>query len=146
MIYSEEIQFLKRVEESGNSQNERRILSRSEIDTIQENFKTVSEEYLCYLAEIGAGSFRECQFIEYENLIDIKSIGLDEYFDVPQNIRFFGDNFSGDLSGFILNKNDGIVLELWHDSGELYQIDLLFKDYIREQMLMSFDGKDLRGM
>ena len=53
----------------------------------------------------------------------------------------FGDNFQGDLSGFL--PDDGwAVVELWHDARELYRTGQTFGQYIRNQMLMGPNGED----
>ncbi|GHV58217.1 hypothetical protein AGMMS49579_25300 [Spirochaetia bacterium] len=59
------------------------------------------------------------------------------------NCIFFGDNFSGYLSGFNLNKNE-TVIEYFTGSEEIFETGKMFKEYIREEMLMDKDGNDLR--
>jgi hypothetical protein len=54
----------------------------------------------------------------------------------------FGDNFSGDLSGF-LPDSDWAVVELWHDSGTVYETKKGFGEYIREKMGLGPDGEEL---
>jgi hypothetical protein len=137
--YNNEVQFLKKVE-TNDSQNERTKLDDGKIALMKSTYKNIPEDYVQYLKQIGWGSFRENQFMVYETLMSLSDIGIDG----NNALLFFGDNFSGDLSGFDFAKN-GNVIEYWHDSDEIYETQKSFKEYIREQMLMDEQGKDLRS-
>ncbi len=144
MKYNDEIQFLNTVENKLNSQNTRTVFDESKIFEIKEKYPKVPQDYLDYLQEIGAGSFRECQFSISEYLFDLKDLGLDEHYKLKDGIMFFGDNFSGDLSGFDFNNENGFVIEFWHEDGTIYETKKTFKDYIRQQMLIGENGEDTR--
>jgi hypothetical protein len=142
MDYKEEIRFLETVE-TKSKQNDRIKLNDNEIALLKNKHRNIPVDYLDYLKHIGWGSFRENQFMVYKNLAKLSDIGIETENEKNSNILFFGDNFSGDLSGFDLAKN-GDVIEYWHDSGEIYETETSFKAYIKEQMLMDSNGNDLR--
>jgi len=142
MKYLEEIEFLNEVEEIA-SQNDRTKLRDDEIKNIKNNYKSIPDEYLDYLKYIGWGSFRECQFMVFEGLLKFSDLDIETENDEYNALIFFGDNFSGDLSGFNL-KNNEKVIEWWHDSDEIYETGKTFKEYIRKKMLMDDYGNDLR--
>lgn len=144
MEYQKEIEFLNSVEEIDNIQNRRVKLSKTQIDNLKKGTKELPEDYILYLEEVGVGNFRECQFNVHENLFTLKDLGLDEHYDIKSSIKFFGDNFSGDFSGFDFDNEDGKVVEFWHEDGTIYETEKTFKQYIREQMLMDENGNDLR--
>jgi hypothetical protein len=138
MDYKEEICFLETVE-TKSEQNDRIKFNDSEIAVIRNKYKNIPIDYLDYLKHIGCGSFRENQFMVYKNLVKLSDIGIETENDETNNILFFGDYFAGYLSGFDLMKN-GNVIEYWHDSGEIYETETCFKEYIKEQMLMDSDN------
>ncbi|GHU38431.1 hypothetical protein FACS1894172_21870 [Spirochaetia bacterium] len=140
MDYKKEIEFLNKVEKT-DGQNNRIKLTDEEINNIKNEHKNIPDDYLKYLQNIGFGTFRESQFMIYKNLKTLFDIGIETENDEYNKLIFFGDDFSGDLSGFDLNGN---VVEYWHASDEIYETDKSFKEYIREQMLMDNNGNDLR--
>ena len=135
MDYNKEKYFLDKVEDKNNPQNERHLLCESELDLLRLKYDKISCDFWDYLKYIGSGSFRENQFVVYGHLIKLEDIEVFDELKLTENIVFFGDNFSGDLSGFELD-GDGTVVEYWHDSGEIYRTGLSFSAYIRQQMLM----------
>jgi hypothetical protein len=142
--YNQEKEFLKRVEDVENKTNLRQIPTEEKIQQILSEHPSLPQDYIQYLQEIGSGNFRECQFNVKDYLFDIESIGLGEDYDIKPNVKFFGDNFCGDFSGFDFDNNDGFVVEFWHETGQLYYTGQTFKNYIRQQMLMDMDGNDIR--
>ena len=127
--------------------NTRRCLTARQAQKLRRDFPGVPEEFVTYLREVGAGSFRECQFTVYGSLgtpDQILGTGVMPQEDPTVRILCFGDNFSGDLSGFLPDKRWAVV-ELWHDSGTLYRVKKPFGKYIRERMLMGPGGADLRA-
>jgi hypothetical protein len=135
MKYSEEIEFLKKVEEKIPMNQNREKLTDAEIQEIRNKYPNIPEDYLDYLKEIGWGSFRECQFMIFgkpDKLSEI--IGEVEEID-ETDLIFFGDNFAGDFSGFNLKKDEKVI-EWWHDSNEINETEQTFKEYIRKMMLM----------
>ncbi|TDX13351.1 hypothetical protein EDB96_0045 [Flavobacterium sp. S87F.05.LMB.W.Kidney.N] len=141
--YTLEKEFLKKVENNNDKQNEREILNKDQIKNLLLKYPKLPQDYLIYLQEIGSGSFRECQFNIASSLFDLEDLGLNNYYELKSNVWFFGDNYSGDFSGFDFDKNDGNVVEFWHESGELYYTNKPFQAYIREQMLMDENGKEI---
>ena len=132
--YNLEIEFLKKVENSRDESNKREIVTEEQIKILVEKHPKIPEDYIVYLKEIGGGNFRECFFKVHPFLFDLEDIGLDEHYDLKENVCFFGDNFAGDFSGFDFDKNDGHVVEFWHETGDLNYTDTTFQEYIREQM------------
>jgi hypothetical protein len=96
------------------------------------------------LSEIGSGSFLECQFQVQKYLFDLDDLGLTENYDLKEGIKFFGDNYAGDFSGFDFNDNPTLVVEFWHEDGTIYETNKTFKEYIREKMLIDENGEDER--
>ena len=143
-VYQTEKAFLAAVENPDDKTNSRKLYTESEINLIKSQFPGITSDFTAYLQEIGEGSFRECQFSVTGKLFDLATIGLEDSFEIKHSIKFFGDNYSGDFSGFDFESNDDKVIEFWHDSGELYETNKSFKEYIQEQMLMGTDGTDLR--
>jgi hypothetical protein len=142
MKYEKLFNFLKKVEKD-NERNKREIISKQEINQMKADFPEVSSDYFDYLEEIGAGTFRECQFMVYSYLGTLEDFSCEHLFSSPINVLIFGDNFSGDFSAFNVDNNYSVV-ELWHDVGEIYETNLSFKDYIEECALMGKDESDLR--
>lgn len=132
--YNLEKEFLKKVE-NNDEQDKREIASKNQIKNLLLEYPKLPQDYLTYLQEIGSGSFRNCQFNITLSLFDLEDLGLSDHYELKSNIYFFGDNFSGDFSGFDFDRNDGNVVEFWHESGELYYTNKSFQTYIREQML-----------
>jgi hypothetical protein len=136
--YTLEKEFLQKVETNNN----RTALTSNQIINLISEFPKLPEDYVAYLQEIGSGSFRDCQFNIASSLFNLEDLGLENHYELKSNIWFFGDNFSGDFSGFDFDRNDGNVVELWHESGELFYTNKSFQAYIREQMLMDENDND----
>jgi hypothetical protein len=146
-LYDDVKAFLARVEDPGEKRmNERTRLSAKQIAKLREDYPGIPEEYLAYLREVGWGAFRECQFMVYSGLSTADKIlgeGVFPSREPELEILCFGDDFSGDLSGFLPRRRWAIV-EVWHDDGTVDRVKKPFGKYIREQMLMGPGGKDLR--
>lgn len=134
--YTQEKEFLSSVEAT----NQREIISEQQAAKLVSLFPNIPLDYIDYLKEIGAGSFRDSHYMVYSNLMELQDFGLQESYPKASHIKFFGDNFSGDLAGFDLSKKDGFVIELWHDTGELHHTKKKFKDYIRERLKIKNSG------
>lgn len=145
MRYKEEISFLEKVEDKKDAEmNKREKLTDKEIEEIRKQYPYIPQDYLDYLKEIGYGTLRECQFMVYEGLENIEDLlgyeveGLED-----KKFLAFGDNYSGDFSGFLIEEN-WKVAEFWHDCEELKVCEQSFQEYIRGQMLMDENGEDAR--
>ncbi len=132
--YKLEIEFLKEVEDGENETNRKELLSEEQLTKIIEKYPHAPHDYIAYLKEIGSGNIRECRFKVQPFLFTLKDLGLDQYYEIKSNIVFFGDNFSGDFSGFDLDLNDGLIVEFWHESGHLHYTKKTFYNYIRQQI------------
>lgn len=142
--YNKEKAFLKSVEKAEDKTNFRQIPKKERLSQILNAYPTLPQDYIHYLQEIGSGNFRESQFKVMDYLFDLTSLGIENDYGIKPNVKFFGDNFAGDFSGFDLDNNDGLVVEFWHETGQLYYTGQTFKNYIRQQMLMDVDGNDER--
>ena len=140
--YKLESEFLKKVEDDKDDTNKKELLSEEQLNKIIEKYPDVPQDYIAYLKEIGSGNFRECQFKVQSFLFNLEDVGLDEHYDIKSNIWFFGDNYCGDFSGFDLDLNNGLVVEFWHETGELYYTNKTFQNYIRQQIGMDENGND----
>lgn len=120
---------------------EKKILKEKEITNLvvisekelNENFKDLKNtplDYIFFLIEVGYGNINN--ILDLKNfLFDFDDLGLEDIYDLPENIKLFGDNFSGDFIGFDFDKN-GEVIEFLHESGEIYWTGKKFKEYISE--------------
>lgn len=127
MYFDDEINFL-----NNSSENIERIsLTENEIEEIRNSYPNVSEDFINYLSEIGYGDILDSLFKVYSGLCDLEDLGLEDVYEAP-NIVFFGDNYNGDMSGFDLSEKNDQVVELWHESGDLYYTGKTFRQYIRD--------------
>ena len=144
MKYNFEKEFLEKHEDKTDTANRREKVTDVELKKLKEEYPKLSTDFTEYLNEIGSGAFRECQFKVEKYLYDLEDLGLAELYEPKEGIKFFGDNFSGDFSGFDFNKTPEFVVEFWHEDGTIYETNKTFKEYIREQMLIGKDGQDER--
>jgi hypothetical protein len=64
--YDHVIAFLSKVEDPKQAKmNTRKRFTARQLDKLRKQFPGIPEDYLDYLREVGAGSFRECQFTVY---------------------------------------------------------------------------------
>ncbi|GCD12536.1 hypothetical protein [Clostridium tagluense] len=142
MRYQEEISFLEIVEDKEETEmNSREKWTDAQIKELVEQHLGIPQEYLDYLKEIGTGSFRECQFVVHGALETIEDLtGYDLYDLEDKKFLVFGENYSGDFSGFLIEE-EWKVAEFWHDREELQICGQTFHQYIREQMLMDEDTR-----
>jgi hypothetical protein len=144
--WSEELAFLARVESrdpADAGSNNRKCLSDVELAKLRATFPGVPEDYLAYLREVGAGSFRECQYAVYSGFEPPDYFFGDRADRLNQPILCFGDNYSGDPAGFVPGQ-EWRVVEIWHHDLSVHDTGLSFREFIRKQMLMSPDGSDRR--
>ena len=59
------------------------------------------------------------------------------YIKLPENVKLFGDNFSGDFAGFDLTTKNNLVVEFWHDDNKVVNTGKTFREYIREKLSMN---------
>jgi hypothetical protein len=143
--FSTEKKFLLKVESPDSPQNKRTLVTTGKLNELKAKYPGLPNEYLAYLKNIGWGDFRQCGYMIYSGPITLDSIRLKEAYPLKEKVIFFGDNFSGDMAGFNLDNNYSIV-ELWHESGDLHETTLSFRKFIRVQMGMGRQGKDLFKM
>jgi hypothetical protein len=130
MNFTNELLFLNEFRD----ENVRVTLNNIQTAKIIKQYPNVPLEYISYLEEIGAGTLMS--FKVYENLTDFEDLGLSELYSLPNEIKLFGDNFSGDFAGFDLSKNNSDeVVEFWHDSNRIYHTGKTFRQYIRTIIL-----------
>jgi hypothetical protein len=143
--YDDVLKFLaEREEPSESKMNTRHVLTADAVQELQQRFPGLPKDYMDYLAEIGPGAFRECQYVVYDGFIDPGEIFAAHAVEsFGKRILCFGDNFSGDPAGFLPDE-DWRVVELWHDSLYLFDPKKSFGEFIRDKMLMGPDGTDLR--
>lgn len=141
MNYQQEIAFLAAVEKAEDSSNQRRAVTLKELEVIRKEHPGIAETYLAFLAQAGAGSFRECQFILYDGPVTPDDVWVEEIND--KDVVFCGDNYSGGFFGFRLGKDE--VIEFWRIDGEISATGKPFPLYIRERLLMDEAGNDLRA-
>ncbi len=131
MYFDGVIDYLKNNEKINN----RVLVSQIQLTNMLEKYPNIPTDYINYLSEVGAGNIMNSQFNIYSNLTDFIDLGLDDIFNVPDNIKLFGDNFSGDFAGFDLSQNNtDEVVEFWHDSNEVHYTKKTFRQYIKERI------------
>jgi hypothetical protein len=103
-------------------------ISEKQVNELLEKNKDTPFEYIIFLKEIGCGNINNILDLK-GFLFDFNDLGLEDIYNIPENIKLFGDNFSGDFIGFDFNKN-GEIIEFLHESGEIYWTSKNFKEYI----------------
>ena len=136
MSFEKELYFLQQNENEDILSNKKIIASEIEIANLKSIFPNIPEEFLEYLLEIGSGNIMGSQFKIMSDLFNFCDLGFDDVYFVPENIKFFGDNYCGDFAGFDFSNDKNEVVEFWHDSNEMYYTGKTFREYIREKMLM----------
>ncbi len=116
MKYQKEIDYLKR---NNLLENNRVIISENRAREIRNFHKNISEEFIDFLKEIGAGQFRNSQYEIKSFVFDFHEIGLDHIYEIDKSIVLFGNSFSGDFVGFDLSKIQSTVLEIELDRADL---------------------------
>jgi len=129
MYFDEELEFL--------SSNDFEKLSQDQLNDIIKRNPNVSPEYINFLSEIGAGNLNVNQFKIYADLVDFNDLGLEDIYQLPENVKLFGDNFSGDFAGFDLTTKNNLVVEFWHDDNKVVNTGKTFREYIREKLSMN---------
>lgn len=135
MKYQKEIDYLKR---NNLLENNRVIISENEAREIRDFHKNIPEEFIDFLKEIGAGQFRNSQYEIKSFVFDFYEIGLDHIYEIDKSIVLFGNSFSGDFVGFDLSKIQPTVLEIDHLSGEIYDTNKTFIEFLRDDLKMDF--------
>lgn len=113
---------------------ERDRVTQSQVDNIISNFNNVPKDFIDYMLEIGSGDLVKSSVKIYPGLCDFDDLGLGDVYELENEIKFFGDNYSGDFIGFDLSNLKDEVVEFWHDSIELTYTGKSFREYIREKM------------
>lgn len=134
MYFDKELEFLKSKEE----ENFRKKLSKVELDKILLKYPNVPSDYINFLSEVGEGNLRDHQFKIYSSLIDFYDLGLENVYQLPEEIKLFGDNFAGDFAGFDISSKTDLVFEFLHDSDKIYNTGKTFREFIRDKILMNF--------
>lgn len=142
-MYADVIEFLRKVEDADKKKTQpRKRITPQAAAALKRHYPGIPEEYLAFMKEVGWGSLRRFQFMIYSGLCTPQSIlGEDEcdWLKKKGPILCFGDNFSGDMSGFLPEKKWAIV-ELWHDDLRVYPVKQSFGQYIRGKILMDVDS------
>ncbi|MGH4124404.1 MAG: hypothetical protein ACREV6_15885 [Clostridium sp.] len=139
MRYEREIEFLKSIERLDTPQtlfqNKREVYSKKQIEELQKEHPQIPEEYLEYLSEIGAGSFREefCTiFGELYEIEDFYDESLLEFLEFEERILQFGCDPSGKALVFLIDEN-WEVGEIWDDDlSTIERMGKTFYHYICE--------------
>ncbi|WP_417799157.1 hypothetical protein [Tenacibaculum sp.] len=134
-IFYEEISHLKKVEEKEGIENTRQRLGKKEIRKLRMYYENLPVEYIDFLKNIGAGSFREKTFRIYEGVFYLEELGIYPSIDVNDKIKFFGDDYEDEYFGFDLKTKDCLVIEYSPGVDEtIHETGKTFKEYIREKI------------
>jgi len=133
MKYKKEIDYLKK---NNLLEDNRDIISEKEVLEIKKFRNNIPEEFIDFLKEIGGGQFRNSQY-EIKNFVfDFYEIGLENIYDVDENIVLFGNSFGGDFIGFDLSKSNPTVVEIDHVTSEVFDTKKTFVEFFREDLGM----------
>lgn len=145
--YADVIAYLKRVEDPKRAQMNRRTrISPQAAAGLRKQYPGIPDDYVAYLREVGWGGFLQCQFMVYSGPgtpDEILGEGVFDWLKPSTHVLCFGDNFSGDLVGFLPDKKWAVV-ELWHDAGRVHPVKQSFGQYIRSRTGIAEDGEDPR--
>jgi hypothetical protein len=131
----EEINYLKKVEEKDNLENKRQQLGKKEIRKLRMYYENLPAEYIDFLKNIGAGSFREKAFRIYEGLFYLEELGIYPSIEVKDTIKFFGDDHVDEYFGFDVKTKDCLVIEYSPGYDEtIHETGKTFIEYIREKI------------
>ena len=132
-------EFLIRFEDDGDPSNRRTVLAPFELSTLVETNPGIPTDYLDYMETIGFGSVRESTLMVYSGLVPAQEILPG--FKSEHEILCFGDDFRGDLVGFIPSQ-DWKLVEIFHENYDVYNDDQSFLEFICERIYMGSDGQD----
>lgn len=112
------------------------ILNQVEINQLREKYVEIPSDFLDYLGKIGAGSLNDCRYIVYGELIKPSEIfNLEDVEEFENQILLFGDDYTGNPAGFLINNNWRIA-EVLHEDLTLNEVDLTFGQFIRRMIGM----------
>lgn len=84
--------FLEKNENKDNAINDKIKGTSQEILDLKNKYPNIPDEFLEYLSEIGSGNIMQSQFKIMNKLFDFKDLVLEDIYDLPENIKLFGDN------------------------------------------------------
>lgn len=143
-MYEEEIQFLKKVEDPSDRNNDRDLLTGFECEELKSKFPGIPDEYILYLMEVGYGSAREDQYMIYGNPTLCHEDGDFSWYETGGiNYLVIGDDFAGNLYALNIDVNYQPVL-LDHECMEEFPHEGSIKSFFRQMMLLGEDGNDQR--
>ena len=127
-MYETELNLLAQSEANPS----RKPLTDEEIHALKTEFPGLPSDYLTYLKEVGWGDILNSGFMVYGEPMTLPDIDIDES-EYLNQLLLFGDNFSGDFSAFD-PENGFKVVEIWHESWEVYDPGKSFQEYISEEI------------
>ena len=81
-------------------------ISEKQVNELLEKNIDIHFEYIIFLKEIGSGNINNILDLK-DFIFDFNDLGLEDIYNIPENIKLFGDNFSGDFIG--VEKFIGLV-------------------------------------
>ncbi len=144
-MYDDAVAFLARVEDpEEHEMNDRERFSAKQLAQLQRDFPGIPDDFIAYLREVGAGSFRECQFEVFQDFLTPEDRGIDppDGEEHSEEVLLFGHDFSEYSGGFLPRRRWAVVL--MGNGGHCYKVKKPFAKFIRGEMLMGPRGVDLR--
>lgn len=127
--YKKEKEFLIEINDFN-----RECVTTEQVKKIKINYPRVPIEFIDFLIEIGAGSFKNSCFEIKNFLFTMDDIGLKEIYNISPSIIFFGNSISGDFVGFDFSTSNCFIIILEHETGDIYNTGLSFDAFIKAEI------------
>lgn len=113
--------------------------NQDEINQLRQKYIGIPNDFLDYLAQVGAGSLNRCRYMIYGDLLKPSDIfNLEDVEEFENQNLLFGDDFAGNPAGFLVSEH-WRVAEILHEDLTVSEIDLTFSQFIRQIIGMEDD-------
>jgi hypothetical protein len=146
--YEKELEELKYIDKLDVQltlhKEERELYAKKQIEELRKEYPQIPEEYLEYLLEIGAGSFRNEFCTIFGDLCELDEFydeSLLEFLDFEERVLQFGCDPSNKALVFLIDE-DWKVGEIWDDDlGNIDKTGKTFYEYICEVIGCLYEAK-----
>ena len=136
--FSDVIKFVNSGENAGEKNN-LTPLKQDEISRLRTTYAEIPSDFLEYLAQVGAGSVNNCRYMVYGDLLNPSDIfSLESVQEFENSILLFGDDFTGNPAGFLVNENWRLA-EILHEDLTLSYVNSTFGQFIKQMIGMNDD-------
>lgn len=140
-MYEKEIQALNMAEEGLDKsliQHQRTLYGKARIDELRQSRPGIPEDYLSYLAEVGAGGIRNELFTIFGEPMEVEEFfeeELHEFLDSDEMVLLFGCDASGNGLLFLTDEEWQVGIIYLDDLGEIVETEQDFRSFISEAIL-----------